>query len=69
MKVTLYSTHCPKCNVLTQKLKMANVPFNEVDDIDIMLKKGFMSAPMLEVDNKTLDFTNAMKWIKERKGK
>lgn len=67
MKVTLYSTHCPKCNILSQKLKSLNIKYNEINDINIMIDKGFVSAPMLEVDNEIMDFTNAIKWINERK--
>lgn len=29
-----------------------------------MLEKGFLSAPMLEVDDVVMDFLDATKWIK-----
>lgn len=29
-----------------------------------MLEKGFLSAPMLEVDDVVIDFLEATKWIK-----
>lgn len=65
MKVILYSTHCPKCNVLKKKLESKSIEFEEVNDIDIMTSKGFMQAPMLEVDDQVFDFPNAVKWINE----
>jgi len=63
MKVVLYSTHCPKCNVLTQKLKEKQVEYEEINDISIMEEKGFQQAPMLEVDGEAMDFSAARKWI------
>jgi glutaredoxin len=65
MKVILYSTGCPKCNVLNAKLNNKNIEFEIINDMDIMLEKGFMQAPMLEVDEKVMDFSAAIKWINE----
>ena len=65
MKVILYTTHCPKCNVLMTKLKSKGVDYEEITDVDVMRDKGFMSAPMLEVDGKTMTFVEAIKWVNE----
>lgn len=65
MKVVLYTTHCPKCKVLTAKLKAKGVDYEEITDVDVMRDKGFMSAPMLEVDGKTMTFVEAIKWVNE----
>lgn len=67
-KVILYSNHCPKCNILIKKLKDKNIEFEEVNDVDLMISKGFMNMPMLEVDDVVIDFSNANKWINEREG-
>jgi len=64
MKVILYSNHCPKCNVLIQKLKLAKIEYEEINDINIMISKGFMSMPILEVDGKVMTFMEAVEWIK-----
>lgn len=61
--VTLYTTHCPKCKVLEQKLKDKNILFTEVTDIDKMVELGFTLAPILEVDGKILNFGEAVKWV------
>lgn len=63
MKVVLYSTHCPKCIVLEKKLAQSNVEFELVEDQNVMIEKGFMSAPMLEVDGEAMDFTKAVQWV------
>ena len=66
MKVTLYSTGCPKCKILTQKLNNKNIVYDIVNDVDLMTEKGFMTVPMLEVDDKIMDFATAKNWINER---
>lgn len=66
--VTLYTTHCPKCNVLEKKLDKKKIEYTLVDDFDIqaMVDKGIMSAPILEVDEKLMTFTEANKWVTEQ---
>ena len=63
MKIVLYSTGCPRCNVLKTKLKNKDILFEEVNDEDIMIGKGFDSVPILEVDEKPYDFKEAVEWI------
>lgn len=65
MNLTLYSTHCPQCKVLQSKLDQAGLEYNLVEDQDVMIEKGFMSAPILEVDGAVLNFSKAIQWIKE----
>lgn len=67
MNVILYSNHCPKCNILTQKLEEAKIEFEEVNDIDLMISKGFSKMPMLEVDSIVMDFMEAFKWAESFK--
>ena len=43
----VYTTHCPKCNVLEIKLKKASVAYDVTDDIQPVIDAGFMSAPVL----------------------
>lgn len=61
--ITLYSTHCPKCNVLKAKLDQAGINYFEENDVKKMTKKGFLSAPMLEVDGNVMNFKESMEWI------
>lgn len=63
MKVVLYSTHCPKCNVLTQKLNSKGIQFEEVNDVDVMQSLGIKTVPMLEIDGKIMDFGKATQWV------
>ena len=63
MQITLFSTHCPRCSVLEKKLKQKGIDYNEVNDVAIMEEKGYLSVPVLEVDDKIMDFKEANDWI------
>lgn len=63
MGIVLYSTKCPKCVVLEKKLQQKEIAFEEVNDVKVMREKGFLSAPMLEVDGEIMDFAKANDWI------
>ena len=63
--IILYSTNCPKCKVLEQKLKSKNIEYIEFTDVDKMIEMGFSVMPMLEVDGIVMDFGTANKWINE----
>ena len=67
MSIVLYSTNCPKCKVLEKKLDSIGVDYTIITDEDLMISKGFSSAPMLEVDGNIMDFGNAVRWAKEQK--
>lgn len=68
MNIILYTTHCPRCVVLESKLKQKDIEYTSCEDINIMSEKGFMQAPMLEVDNKVMDFKTANNWINKYEG-
>lgn len=64
--ITLYSTHCPRCRVLETKLTQKNIEFNVVTDIDKMESLGIQSVPILDVDDKLLNFTDAIAWVNKQ---
>ena len=63
--IILYSTNCPKCKILEQKLKSKNIKYIEFTDVDKMIEMGFSVMPMLEVDGVIMDFGTANKWVNE----
>lgn len=63
MAVTLYSTGCPKCRVLTSKLDAKNIKYSVNSDQEEMINKGFMSVPQLEVNGHIFDFNKARKLV------
>ena len=66
MNVILYSTHCPKCKVLETKLNQKSINYEEVNDVDVMVQKGFTTVPKLEVNGVVYDFKEAVEWIGAR---
>jgi glutaredoxin len=69
-KAILYSTGCPKCQVLTKKLERIGIDFEVCEDMDKITTLcdylGATSIPILEIDNQYLDFNNAIKWVGEQ---
>lgn len=63
---TLYSTKCPKCNILEKKLKEKNINYTEVNDIDAMLEMELKEVPWLKVENKMMNFQEAVQWVNEQ---
>lgn len=61
--VILYSTGCPKCRVLKQKLDSKSIHYAEENSVDVMLSLGIMQVPVLSVDGKLLSFSEANEWV------
>lgn len=65
--VTVFTTDtCPRCKVLKTKLQQKGIDFQECRDIDEILRRGIQSVPVLEVEGKLLDFSEALKYVNER---
>lgn len=65
-KVILYSMDtCHRCKAVKQVLDVNNVDYTEIVDINIMKAKDFKEVPMMEIDDKTLDYAEIMTWLRE----
>lgn len=63
MDIVLYSTGCPKCNVLKDKLNSKDVQYKENNSVSDMLALGIVQAPTLSIDGEMLDFFKANDWV------
>ena len=63
MSINFYTIHCPKCDVLEKKLNNKNIKYTLITDVGVMQQKGFDTMPMLEIDGKSMAFSDAVKWI------
>lgn len=63
---TLYSTHCPKCQILEKKMVQKGIEYIEITDTQQMLDMGLSSVPWLEVDGQMMDFNQANQWINQQ---
>ena len=61
--ITLYSTGCPKCKVLEAKLNQKKVSYEICKDTEVMVEKGYMTLPMLDVDGEPKDFIHAISYV------
>lgn len=63
MDIVLYSTGCPRCNVLEKKLMAKRLPFEVETDESKIMELGYTSAPILSVDGTVMEFTEANTWL------
>ena len=61
--IVLYTTGCPVCKMLKDRLDQAGVSYEIEEDANKMIELGFKSAPMLRVDDKFLNAGEAIKWL------
>ena len=61
--VILFSNECPRCKVLKKKLQKCEINYSENTDSNKVLELGLTSFPMLKVNEKMLDFREAVQWI------
>lgn len=61
--VILFSNECPRCKVLKKKLQKCEINYSENTDFNKALELGLTSFPMLKVNEKMLDFREAVQWI------
>lgn len=66
MDIILYSTHCPQCEILEDKLQTKNIQYTEITDVSLMLNKGIKNVPVLEVNGEMMDFLKACEWVKKQ---
>lgn len=63
MSIILYSTGCPCCKVITRKLDDKGIKYSIVDKVDVMLELGITNVPVLEVDDRKMEFKEAINWV------
>lgn len=59
----LYSTGCPRCKVLEEKLKQKQINFEINNNTEEMLKLNITNVPVLKIEDKLLDFVDAVKYV------
>lgn len=59
----LFSNGCPKCKILKSKLDAKDLKYEESDDIDFLIEKGFKSVPILFTDETYMEFNEAISYV------
>ena len=63
MDIKFYTTHCPKCLVLEKKLKNSGLEYQIITDIEFMKATGKLTSPLLEVDGRIMEFSEAVSFL------
>ena len=66
MDIILYSTGCPKCNILKKKLAEKNIQYIENNDVEEMASLGIDFVPVLYVNGEMLQFKEANDWVNQQ---
>lgn len=63
--IILYSTDCPKCNILEKKLTLKGLEFQKQMNFDPkeLINKGFFSAPVCYINGTYYDYKGAINYI------
>ena len=67
MKVKLYTTHCPKCKILEERLNEKKVKYEVIDNIEELQKMNFKSDPNLEIDGKIYKYLDSIRYLNKMK--
>lgn len=65
--IILYSTGCPRCNVLKKKLSEKNIAYTENTSTEEMLALGITEVPVLSLDGVLLNFREAVDMLNAEK--
>lgn len=63
--IILYSTGCPQCRILKERLDAKGISYQICSDVETMKTKGISSVPVLEVDGELLRMRDAFEWMEE----
>lgn len=73
-KIIFYTTNCPRCQVLKKKMDSLGIEYELNNNIEEMALQSIQTVPMLRIEEKLfdssslttlLDFSQAVKWLKE----
>ena len=52
--IKLYSNHCPKCDIIKEKLDEKNISYELIDDVEWLTANGFDRMPVLEINGQKI---------------
>ena len=63
--IVLFSSGCPKCNVLKQKLDSRKIKYEVSEDFDELIAQNLQTVPVLKVNGEYYQFSEAIKVVNE----
>lgn len=62
-KITLYSTGCPMCKMIEEKLKNKGISFEINSNVKDMQEKGITNVPVAEIDGVLMKTKEILDWM------
>ena len=63
--IVLFSSDCPKCKVLKQKLDNKKIKYEVSEDFDELITQNLQAVPVLKVNGEYYQFGEAIKVVNE----
>lgn len=67
MTIVLYTTGCPRCEVLKKKLNSKGIQYEENSSVEEMKELGITNVPVLKCEGWLMDFKSAVEWVNNQK--
>lgn len=64
--IILYSTGCPRCDVLKDKLDTKAISYSVNNSVDEMTELGISEVPVLSINGQLLKFKEAVNWVNKQ---
>lgn len=61
--IVLFSSGCPKCKVLKQKLDDRKIEYEVSEDFDELIEQNLQTVPVLKVNGEYYQFGEAIKVV------
>lgn len=65
-EIILYSTGCPRCEVLKSKLADKSIAYTENNSVDEMTAIGITQVPILSINGQMHEFKSAVEWVNKQ---
>lgn len=63
--IVLFSSGCPKCKVLKQKLDNRKIEYEVSEDFDELIEQNLQTVPVLKINGEYYQFGEAIKVVNE----
>lgn len=63
--IILFSSDCPKCKVLKQKLDNKKIKYEVSKDFDELILQNLQTVPVLKINGEYYQFSEAVKVVNE----
>ena len=63
--IVLFSSGCPKCKVLKQKLDDKKIKYEVSEDFDELMQRNLQTVPVLKVNGEYYQFSEAVRMVNE----